>query len=264
MSDTLPKNDVLLKVEALNCSFDGLRAVADLSFAVRAGEIKAVIGPNGAGKSTLFNAIAGVTRPASGRIWLRDRRIDTLPTFRRAQLGIARTFQNLQIFRDMTVVENVMVGCHRHGRVGTVGALLQTSSSRAEDRAMRDRAMRLLARFELDGKADRRAGELAFGQMKLLELARALACEPDLLLLDEPAAGLPQAEAERIGTIITSLNRDGTTVLLVEHNMRMVMLLSHDILVLNNGMRIAEGDAAAIRRHPQVIAAYLGESEYAA
>ena len=257
-------SDTLLRVETLNCSFDGLRAVADLSFAVRPGEIKAVIGPNGAGKSTLFNAIAGVTRPTSGRIWLRERRIDTLPTFRRAQLGIARTFQNLQIFRDMTVIENVMVGCHRHGRAGTVGALLRTSSSRAEDRAMRDRAMSLLARFGLDGRADRPAGELAFGQMKLLELARALACEPQLLLLDEPAAGLPQAEAERIGKIIAGLNRDGTTVLLVEHNMRMVMSLSHDILVLNNGMRIAEGDADSIRRHPQVIAAYLGESEHAA
>ena len=253
----------LLRTEALNCYFDGLRAVADLSFEVRAGEIKAVIGPNGAGKSTLFNMIAGVTRPTSGRIFFDGTRIDAMPTFRRARLGIARTFQNLQIFRDMTVLENVMTGRHMHGRAGVVGALLHGPSLRAENRAMADAAMELLGRFELDGKADVLAGDLSFGQMKVLELARALASEPRLLLLDEPAAGLPQAEAEHIGNIISGLNRDGMTVLLVEHNMRMVMSLSHDILVLNNGMRIAEGDADTVRRHPDVLAAYLGEAEHA-
>jgi branched-chain amino acid transport system ATP-binding protein len=254
---------MLLRVEALNCFFDGLRAVDNLSFAVRSGDIKAVIGPNGAGKSTLFNVIAGVTRPTSGRIWFDDVRIDTLPTHRRAKLGIARTFQNLQIFREMTVLENVMVGRHLHGRAGVIGALLQGPALRAEDRAMTGAAMDLLARFELDGKAHFPAGDLSFGQMKVLELARALACEPRLLLLDEPAAGLPQAEAEHIGKIISALNRNGTTVLLVEHNMRMVMSLSHDILVLNNGSRIAEGDADTVRRHPDVLAAYLGEAEHA-
>jgi branched-chain amino acid transport system ATP-binding protein len=255
--------DRLLRVEALNCYFDGLRAVADLSFDVRGGEIKAVIGPNGAGKSTLFNMIAGVTPPTSGRIWFQGARIDTLPTFRRARLGIARTFQNLQIFREMTVLENVMVGRHMHGRAGVMGALLHGPTLRAENRAMADAALQLLARLELDGKAHVQAGELSFGQMKILELARALACEPRLLLLDEPAAGLPQAEAEHIGRIISALNRDGMTVLLVEHNMRMVMALSHDILVLNNGLRIGEGDADSVRRHPDVLAAYLGEAEHA-
>jgi len=253
----------LLRAEALNCYFDGLRAVADLSFEVRSGEIKAVIGPNGAGKSTLFNMIAGVTRPSSGRIFFDGERIDTLPTFRRARLGIARTFQNLQIFREMTVLENVMTGRHMHGRAGVVGALLHGPALRAEDRAMADVALDLLARFELDGKAHMLAGDLSFGQAKVLELARALASEPRLLLLDEPAAGLPQAEADHIGKIISSLNRDGMTVLLVEHNMRMVMSLSHDILVLNNGMRIAEGDVDSVRRHPDVLAAYLGEAGHA-
>ena len=254
-------SDCLLRVEALNCNFDGVRAVADLNFDVRAGQIKAVIGPNGAGKSTLFNMIAGVTRPTSGRIWFDGARIDTLPTFRRARLGIARTFQNLQIFREMTVLENVMTGRHIHGEVGLLGTLLHSAALRGEERSATEAALELLARFELDGKAHMRAGDLGFGQMKVLELARALAGEPRLLLLDEPAAGLPQAEAEHVGEIISALNRDGVTVLLVEHNMRMVMSLSHDILVLNNGMRIAEGDAESVRRHPDVLAAYLGEPQ---
>lgn len=255
--------DPLLRVEALNCNFDGVRAVADLSFEVRSGEIKAVIGPNGAGKSTLFNMIAGVTRPTSGRIWFDGGRIDHLPAFRRARLGIARTFQNLQIFRDMTVLENVMTGLHMRGRAGVIGALLHGAALRAEEGDIRDAALELLARFDLDGKANISAGDLGFGQMKMLELARALASEPRFLLLDEPAAGLPQAEAEHVGKIISALNRGGVTVLLVEHNMRMVMSLSHDILVLNNGMRIAQGDADSVRRHPAVLAAYLGEPEHA-
>jgi branched-chain amino acid transport system ATP-binding protein len=251
----------LLRVEALSCSFEGLRAVADLSFDVEPGEIKAVIGPNGAGKSTLFNMIAGVTRPTSGRIWFDDARIDGMPTHQRAARGIARTFQNLQIFREMTVLENVMVGRHLHGRAGVAQALLHGRGFRAEERAITEAALELLERFDLVGKSDVLAGELSFGQMKVLELARALAGEPRLLLLDEPAAGLPQGEAEQIGAIITELNRGGMTILLVEHNMRMVMSLSHDILVLNNGMRIAEGTADEIRRHPDVLSAYLGESE---
>jgi branched-chain amino acid transport system ATP-binding protein len=252
--------NVVLRAEALNCYFRGLRAVSDLSFEVRAGEIKAVIGPNGAGKSTLFNMIAGVTRPTSGQIWYGDQRIDRLPAFRRAKLGIARTFQNLQIFREMTVIENVIAGRHRHGRAGFAQALLRSPAVRAEDHAMAVSAMDLLARFGLDGKADEPAGVLSFGQMKLLELARALAVEPRLLLLDEPAAGLPRAEAEKVTEIISALNKDGLTILLVEHNMHMVMSLSHDILVLNNGERIAEGDAEAVSRNPDVVTAYLGEA----
>ena len=255
--------DLLLRVEGLNCQFEGVRAVADLSFGVAPGEIKAVIGPNGAGKSTLFNMIAGVTRPTSGAIWFENQRIDNLPTHRRAKLGIARTFQNLQIFRELTVLENVMVGRHLHGRTGVIATVLRGPKSRAEERAMTDSAMHLLEQFGLIEKASVLANDLSFGQMKLLELARALACEPTLLLLDEPAAGLPQQEAEQVGKTISELNRSGMTVLLVEHNMRMVMSLSHDILVLNNGWRIAQGSAEEVRRNPDVITAYLGETKHA-
>ncbi len=248
----------LLQVEALNCYFDGLRAVADLSFDVAAGEIKAVIGPNGAGKSTLFNMIAGVTRPSSGHIVFDGARIDALPTFRRARLGIARTFQNLQIFREMTVLENVMVGRHLRGHAGAARAILRDRAFRAEERAIEAAAHDMLERFGLGCKADMPAGALSFGQMKILELARALASEPRLLLLDEPAAGLPRADAEHMASIIQAINAQGMTVLLVEHNMRMVMSLSHDILVLNSGARIAEGTADEVCRHPDVLTAYLG------
>jgi branched-chain amino acid transport system ATP-binding protein len=250
----------LLQVDHLSCRFDGVTAVDDLSFGVSVGEIKAVIGPNGAGKSTLFNMIAGVTRPSAGQIRFDGERIDHLPTFRRAQRGIARTFQNLQIFREMSVLENVMVGRHMRGAAGVVQAVLHGPALRAEERAIAAAAMDLLDRFGLAGKARAQAGTLSFGQLKVLELARALACEPRLLLLDEPAAGLPRAEADRMGEIISGLNRAGMTVLLVEHNMRMVMSLSHDILVLNNGRRIAEGTADEVRRHREVLAAYLGEA----
>ena len=249
----------LLEVENLTCRFAGVTAVDDLSFRVKAGEIKAVIGPNGAGKSTLFNMIAGVTRPTEGAISFDGARIDRLPTHARARRGIARTFQNLQIFRELSVLENVMVGRHLRGRATTLSALLHIPSVGAEERAMEAAAMALLERFGLAAKAALPAGSLAFGQMKVLELARALASEPRLLLLDEPAAGLPHAEADRMAETIRDLNRDGMTVLLVEHNMRMVMSLSHDILVLNNGRRIAEGTAEEVRRHPEVLSAYLGE-----
>jgi branched-chain amino acid transport system ATP-binding protein len=251
----------LLEVEDLTCRFDGVIAIADLSFDVSVGEIKAVIGPNGAGKSTLFNVIAGVTRASSGQVRFDGERIDHLPTFRRARRGIARTFQNLQIFREMSVLENVMVGRHTHGAAGLMQAIVHGPALQAEEHAITSAAMDLLDRFGLAGKADARAGTLSFGELKMLELARALASEPRLLLLDEPVAGLPRAEADRMGEIISGLNREGMTVLLVEHNMRMVMSLSHDILVLNNGHRIAEGTADEVRRNREVLAAYLGEAE---
>lgn len=249
----------LLEVDNLTCRFAGVTAVDNLSFRVKAGEIKAVIGPNGAGKSTLFNMIAGVTPPTEGSIHFDGARIDRMPTHARARRGIARTFQNLQIFREMSVLENVMVGRHLRGRATTLSALLHVPSVGAEERAMEATATALLERFGLAAKAHALAGSLAFGQMKVLELARALASEPRLLLLDEPAAGLPHAEADRMAETIRDLNRDGMTVLLVEHNMRMVMSLSHDILVLSNGRRIAEGTAEDVRRHPEVLSAYLGE-----
>lgn len=254
-------SEPILKVTDLSRNFDGIKAVSDLSFVVQPGEIKAVIGPNGAGKSTLFNMIAGVTPPSTGEIHFQGQRIDALPTAKRAQMGIARTFQNLQIFPEMTVLENVMAGRHMSGDIGMMRAILRLPATVAEERRISSEAMELLGRFGLKGLATTRAGDLSFGQSKILELARALACDPTLLLLDEPAAGLPHAEADEMSRVIRELNADGMTVVLVEHNMRMVMSISHDILVLNNGQWIAEGDAKHVSTHPDVLAAYLGEEE---
>jgi branched-chain amino acid transport system ATP-binding protein len=239
----------LLDVRGLACRFGGLQ------------EIKAVIGPNGAGKTTLFNMISGVTAPYAGRILLSGDAIDRLPAFQRARLGISRTFQNLQIFKDMTVLENVMVGGHTRSQSGTVQALLRTSRSLLEERGIRGRSLELLARLGLSGRAGEPAASLSFGESKLLEIARALAAAPRLLLLDEPAAGVSQAAALRVGELIRELNRDGLTVLLVEHNMGLVMDISHSILVLDHGRKIAEGPPTAVRNDPAVLAAYLGEDE---
>ncbi len=255
------RHESFLQVTDLQRDFGGLRAVADLSFSVAAGEIKAVIGPNGAGKTTLFNMIAGVTPPSAGRILLKGARIDHLKPYRRVERGIARTFQNLQIFKDLTVLENVMVGRHARTRCDVLHAILRTGAALREEAAIRDAAMAQLDRLGLAHRAGDRAGALSFGECKVLEIARALAAEPELLLLDEPTAGLPHAETERIADTIRALNAEGVTVLLVEHNMRMVMRLCHSILVLNYGRKIAEGTAEAVRRDPAVLEAYLGEDD---
>jgi len=251
----------VLAVTDLQRNFGGLRAVAELSFTVPEGEIKAVIGPNGAGKTTLFNMIAGVTPPSSGEIRLHGQRIDHLKPYQRVERGIARTFQNLQIFKELTVLENVMVGRHARTRCDVLHALFRTGAALHEEAAIRDAAMHQLDRLGLAHRAQDRAGSLSFGECKILEIARALAAEPRLLLLDEPTAGLPHAETARVSDTIRALNAEGLTVLLVEHNMRMVMRLCHSILVLNYGRKIAEGTADEVRRDPAVLEAYLGEDE---
>ncbi len=251
----------LLEIEALSCRFGGLEAVANLGFSVRAGEIKAIIGPNGAGKTTLFNMIGGVIVPSAGRIRLGGNDIDRLPPYRRAQLGVIRTFQNLGIFSDMTVLENVMVGCHLRSHCGTLQALWRSPRSIAEEAVIRSKSFHLLERVGLVDRAQEAAAALSFGERKLLEMARALAAGPRLLMLDEPAAGVAHDAAVGIAAIIRELNRDGLTVLLVEHNMNMVMNISHSILVLDHGRKIADGTPSEVRKDPAVLAAYLGEGE---
>jgi branched-chain amino acid transport system ATP-binding protein len=249
----------LLDVRGVGKAFGGLRALTDVSFGVARGSIKAVIGPNGAGKTTLLNIIARLYEADAGQVWLEDRRIDRLPPHRIVRLGIARTFQNLRLFADMTVLENVMVGRYPRTRAGLAAALLRTRAQRAEERAIAERAWTLLADVGLPDHAHERAGSLPFGQQRLLEIARALAAEPALLLLDEPAAGLNVEEAAALGAFIRRIRFSGVTTLLVEHHMDLVMDISDEILVLNFGQVLAEGTPEAIRTDPRVIQAYLGD-----
>ena len=248
----------MIEVRDVSVRFGGLAAVSDLSFSVPKGAIKAVIGPNGAGKTTLFNVISGVQSPTAGRVMLGGEDVTALAPHRRVRRGLARTFQNLQVFSGMTVIENVVVGMHSRLRSGLASAFLRLPAGRREEEAARVRARKLLERVGLGAKADARAASLSFGDLKIMEIARALASEPAVLLLDEPTAGLPAAEAARVAQLIRSINAEGVTVLLVEHNMRVVMSVSHDILVLNFGRRIAEGGPAEVRVLPEVIEAYLG------
>jgi branched-chain amino acid transport system ATP-binding protein len=229
-----------------------------VSFAIEAGRVHSIIGPNGAGKTTLFNLIAGVVAPSAGRVHLERRDITGLPPHVLAGLGIARSFQTPQVFADLSTAENVMVGRHLRLDRRLLPCLLGLPGVARTDRAARARAQDLLARVGLEGQADRPAGALAYGAMKRLEIARALAGEPRLLLLDEPAAGLNPTETAEMTRLIQAIAAGGVTVVLVEHDMRLVMAVSDHIIVLESGRKLAEGTAGEIRADPRVVAAYLG------
>jgi branched-chain amino acid transport system ATP-binding protein len=249
---------MLLTVDGIAIQFGGVKAVDDLSFAIKKGQIFSIIGPNGAGKTTLFNMISGIYRPSRGRVLLEDDDVTGLPPHLLARRGLSRTFQNLQIFYRMTALENVMVGCHLKERRGVLPHLLALPSVKQQNQESRERAHALLARVGLAGDADKDAGNLSYGALKRLEIARALASDPKLLLLDEPAAGCNHVETEEIDALIQAIAQDGVTVALVEHDMKLVMKISHRILVLDYGRKLAEGSAQDVRQNPDVIRAYLG------
>ena len=247
-----------LCVERLSKEFGGVHAVEDLSFEIHPGTVHSIIGPNGAGKTTLLNLLTGVYAPSGGRIAFDDRDLTGAQPHEFAAAGIGRTFQNLQIFFNMSALENVMTGRHLRERCGLLAALLHTSRLARAERECRERALVLLRFLGLEGYADCGAETMPYGALKRLEIARALAGDPQLLLLDEPAAGLNPTEALEIDGLIKRLAATGTTVVLVEHNMRLVMGVSDHILVLDYGRRLSEGTAEQVRNDPRVIEAYLG------
>jgi branched-chain amino acid transport system ATP-binding protein len=248
----------LLSIEGLGIAFGGLKAVHDVSFAVKPGEIVSVIGPNGAGKTTLFNMISGVYQPGSGRVRLNGEEVTGMAPHLLARRGMSRTFQNLQIFQSMTVLENAVTGYHLQESGAVLADLLGLPASRRRARAAEAGARQLLARVGLERAAEREAGNLSYGSLKRLEIARALALNPKVLLLDEPAAGCNAVETEEIDHLIAEVAASGVAILLVEHDMKMVMRISNHIVVLDHGEKIAEGDPAMVSQNPAVIAAYLG------
>jgi branched-chain amino acid transport system ATP-binding protein len=252
----------LFSAEHLTMTFGGLTAVDDFSLELKEGDLIGLIGPNGAGKTTVFNMVTGNLKPAQGKIFFREEEITGLKPNAITQRGIARTFQSIRLFQDLPVIENVMISYHGRLRSSFIGAVLRTPLYNHEEKEMRDGAMTLLQRVHLSGFANERAGSLSYGQQRRLEIARALATKPMLLLLDEPAAGMNPRETHQLMHFILKIKEDfGLTILLIEHDMRVIMGICQWIKVLDFGATIAEGTPSEIQNNPQVITAYLGEAD---
>ena len=253
--------NVLLETKGLHRFFGGLHAVNDVSITVSHGAIKGVIGPNGAGKTTLFNLIAGTIQPHNGEVIFRDKKITALKPHAVACRGIARTFQTTKLFSNMTVLENVMMGRHCRTRCGFISGMLNLPRTWREDKQTKEKALSILKDLGLIEHALETASNLPFGRQRLVEFARALAMEPELLLLDEPAAGLNIYETKELARLILWIRDRGVTCLVVEHDMSLVMAICDDVVVLDQGRKIAEGPPRAVQRNPEVIRIYLGDSD---
>jgi len=253
----------ILKIHGVNKRFGGLQALSDVSLSIGCGQIYGLIGPNGAGKTTLFNVITGLYRPDSGSFELDGQRYSPSEPHKVAAAGIARTFQNIRLFADMTALENVMVGRHVRTHATALGAVLRLPATRREETAIKTRALELLEYVGIPQYANYPAHTLAYGDQRRLEIARALATEPKVLALDEPAAGMNATEKQALRGLIENIRSDGITVLLIEHDVKLVMGLCDQVTVLDYGKNIAEGTPAEVQRSAAVIKAYLGGAQVA-